>query len=360
MSRDRKSGGQLAPLAVAALGVVFCDIGTSPLYAMSSCFTGPGIAVTPAHIFSVLSLIFWTLVLVILLKYVVVVLNADNRSEGGVLALTALVVNTERASPRKRIYGLLGILGAALFFSDGAITPAISVLSAVEGLHVAAPDAQIPILPITVVVLVGLFLIQRHGTGSVGKVFGPVMLGWFAILAVMGVSWIVREPQVLWALDPVRGLRFLTQHQIGSLAVLAGAFLSVTGGEALYADMGHFGKAPIRLSWICIVMPALVLNYFGQGAMLIENPAAISNPFYLMAPAWSLWPLVMLATAATVIASQAVISGVFSVTPQAVSLGLLPRLRVLHSSADNVGQIYVPTMNWVLMFAALALVMGFC
>ena len=346
-------------MALAALGVVFGDIGTSPLYAMSSCFTGPGIAVTPEHVLGVLSLIFWTLVLVILLKYVTVVLNADNKGEGGVLALTALVINTARQSPRRKVYGMLGILGASLFFADGAITPAISVLSAVEGLHVAAPDAQIPILPITVVVLVGLFLIQRHGTASVGKVFGPVMLGWFAILAVMGVSWIVREPGVLLALDPTRAIRLLAQHQVGALAVLAGVFLTVTGGEALYADMGHFGKAPIRLGWICIVMPALVMNYFGQGAMLIENPAAISNPFYLMAPAWSLWPLVIIATAATVIASQAVISGVFSVTTSAVSLGLLPRLRIQHSSADNAGQIYVPTMNWILMVAALALVMSF-
>jgi KUP system potassium uptake protein len=359
MSGARMSSGRLAPMALAALGVVFGDIGTSPLYAMSACFTGPGIAVTPEHVLGVLSLIFWTLVLVILLKYVSVVLNADNKGEGGVLALTALVINTARQSPRRKVYGMLGILGASLFFADGAITPAISVLSAVEGLHVAAPDAQIPILPITAVVLVGLFLIQRHGTGSVGKVFGPVMLGWFAILAVMGASWIVREPGVLLALDPTRALMLLTQHQISALAVLAGVFLTVTGGEALYADMGHFGKAPIRLGWICVVMPALVINYFGQGAMLIENPAAISNPFYLMAPAWSLWPLVMIATAATVIASQAVISGVFSVTTQAVSLGLLPRLRIQHSSADNAGQIYVPTMNWILMVAALALVMSF-
>src|SRR6202451_2626644 len=359
MSGERNSSGRLAPMALAALGVVCAYIATSPLYTVSACFTGPGIAVTPEHVLGVLSLIFWSLVLVILLKYVTVVLNADNKGEGGVLALTALVINTARESPRRRIYGMLGILGASLFFADGAITPAISVLSAVEGLHVAAPDAQIPVLPITVVVLVGLFLIQRHGTGSVGRVFGPVMLGWFAILAVMGVSWIVREPSVLFALDPTRALGLLAQHQVGSLAVLAGVFLCVTGGEALYADMGHFGKAPIRLGWLCVVMPALVLNYFGQGAMLIENPAAISNPFYLMAPAWSLWPLVLLATAATVIASQAVISGVFSVTTQAVSLGLLPRLRVEHSSADNAGQIYVPTMNWILMVAALALVFGF-
>ena len=359
MSGERNSSGRVAPMALAALGVVFGDIGTSPLYAVSACFTGPHIAVTPEHIFGVLSLIFWSLVLVILLKYVAVVLNADNKGEGGVLALTALVVNTERASPRRKIYGMLGILGASLFFADGAITPAISVLSAVEGLHVAAPTAQIPVLPITVVVLVGLFLIQRHGTGSVARIFGPVMLGWFLILGVMGLSWIVREPRVLFALDPSQGLRLFMAHKVGALAVLAGVFLTVTGGEALYADMGHFGKRPIRAAWIFIVMPALVLNYFGQGAMLIENPAAIENPFYLMAPEWSRWLLVIIATAATVIASQAVISGVFSVSTQAVSLGLLPRQRVEHSSAENVGQIYVPTMNWLLMGAAIALVLGF-
>jgi KUP system potassium uptake protein len=359
MSGEHNSGGRVAPMALAALGVVFGDIGTSPLYAVSACFTGPHIDVTPEHIFGLLSLIFWSLVLVILLKYVGVVLNADNKGEGGVLALTALVINTERASPRRKIYGTLGILGASLFFADGAITPAISVLSAVEGLHVAAPAAQIPALPITVIVLVGLFLIQRQGTGSVAKIFGPVMLGWFAILAVMGAAWIIREPRVLWALSPWYGIQLFMEHKVGALAVLAGVFLTVTGGEALYADMGHFGKTPIRAAWIYIVMPALVLNYFGQGAMLIENPAAIENPFYLMAPRWSLWPLVVLATAATVIASQAVISGVFSVSTQAVSLGLLPRLKVEHSSAENVGQIYVPTMNWLLMAAAIALVLGF-
>src|SRR5450432_744927 len=359
MSGERNSSQRLAPMALAALGVVFGDIGTSPLYAMSACFVGPGIAVTPEHVLGVLSLIFWSLVLVILLKYVTVVLNADNKGEGGVLALTALVLNTARESPRRKLYGTLGILGASLFFADGAITPAISVLSAVEGLHVAAPGAQIPVLPITLAVLVLLFVIQKKGTGSVGKVFGPVMLFWFAVLTVLGVSWIVRQPQVLWAIDPSRAITMLAQHQIGSLAVLPGVFLCVTGGEALYADMGHFGKAPIRLGWMCIVMPALVTNYFGQGAMLIENPAAISNPFYMMAPSWSLLPLVILATAATVIASQAVISGVFSVTTQAVSLGLLPRLRIEHSSAANAGQIYVPTMNWILMVAALALVMSF-
>ena len=359
MSATHNSSQRLGPMAIAALGVVFGDIGTSPLYAMSACFTGPGMAVTPEHILGVLSLIFWSLVLVILLKYVTVVLNADNKGEGGVLALTALVINTSRQSPRRKWYAALGILGASLFFADGAITPTITVLSAVEGLQVAAPAAHIPAVPIAIAVLVGFFIIQRHGTGSVGKVFGPIMLGWFLILAVMGISWIVREPRVFLALNPSRALQMLSEHQIGSLAVLAGVFLTVTGGEALYADMGHFGKAPIRLGWICIVMPALVLNYFGQGALLIENPAAISNPFYLMAPEWAVLPLVVIATAASVIASQAVISGVFSVTTQAVSLGLLPRLRVEHSSAEHAGQIYVPTMNWILMVAALALVMGF-
>jgi KUP system potassium uptake protein len=359
MSVDHSSRGRIAPLAVAALGVVFGDIGTSPLYAISACFTGPAMDTTAPHVLGVLSLVFWSLVLVILLKYVAVVLNADNKGEGGVLALTALVVGTERASPRKKIYGMLGILGAALFFGDGAITPAISVLSAVEGVQIAAPNAHVPVLPITVLVLIGLFLIQRHGTGSVGRVFGPIMLLWFAVLAVMGLRWIVVEPRVLLAIDPSNALRLLMQHRIGALAVLAGVFLTVTGGEALYADMGHFGKTPIRIGWICIVMPALVLNYFGQGAMLMQNPAAISNPFYLMAPSWSLWPLVILATAATVIASQAVISGVFSVTRTAVSLGLLPRLSVQHSSADNAGQVYVPSMNWLLMVAALALVVSF-
>ena len=246
MSGEHNSSQRLAPMALAALGVVFGDIGTSPLYAVSACFVGPGIAVTPDHVLGVLSLIFWSLVLVILLKYVMVVLNADNKGEGGVLALTALVINTARASPRRKLYGTLGILGASLFFADGAITPAISVLSAVEGLHVAAPDAQFPVLPITLIVLVVLFVIQKHGTGSVGKVFGPVMLFWFAVLAVMGVSWIVREPGVLMAINPTHAIGLLAQHQVGALAVLAGVFLCVTGGEALYADMGHFGKTPIR------------------------------------------------------------------------------------------------------------------
>jgi KUP system potassium uptake protein len=359
MSGEHHSSGRVAPMAVAALGVVFGDIGTSPLYAVSSCFTGPNLAVTPDHIFGLLSLIFWSLVLVILVKYVGVVLNADNKGEGGVLALTALVINTERASPRRKIYGTLGILGAALFFADGAITPAVTVLGAVEGIQVAAPTAQIPVLPIGVAILFGLFFIQRYGTGSVARVFGPVMLGWFLVLAVMGLSWIVREPRVLLSLNPWYGLRLFMEHKVGALAVLAGVFLTVTGGEALYADMGHFGKIPIRAAWIFVVMPALVLNYFGEGALLIENPSAINNPFYMMAPEWSLWPLIMLATVASLIGSQAVISGVFSVTTQAVSLGLLPRVRVEHSSAEHAGQIYVPTMNWLLMTASLSLVIGF-
>jgi KUP system potassium uptake protein len=254
---------------------------------------------------------------------------------------------------------MLGILGASLFFADGAITPAITVLSAVEGLQVAAPAAHLPVLPIGLAILVGLFFIQRYGTQSVANVFGPVMLTWFAVLAAMGVIWILREPRVLWALDPTQGLRLFMEHKVGALAVLAGVFLTVTGGEALYADMGHFGKTPIRAAWVFVVMPALVINYFGQGAMLIEHPEAISNPFYLMAPGWSLWPLIALATVASLIGSQAVISGVFSVTTQAVSLGLLPRVRVVHSSAEHAGQIYVPLTNWLLMGACIALVIGF-
>jgi KUP system potassium uptake protein len=359
MSAERGSNRNLVPLGLAALGVVFGDIGTSPLYAISNCFGYAHIAVTPTHVFGFLSLIFWSLMLVISVKYVAVVLNADNKGEGGVLALTALVVNTERESPRKKLYGALGILGAALFFSDGAITPAVSVLSAVEGLLVGSPDAHIPIVPITVGLLIGLFMIQKHGTGSVGRIFGPVMLGWFVILGVMGVSWIVRYPQIFYAVNPIFAVQFIADHQVSSLAILAGVFLTVTGGEALYADMGHFGKAPIRLAWLAVVWPSLLLNYFGQGVLLMIRPAAISNPFYLMAPQWGLLPLVAIATAATIIASQAVISGVFSVTRSAVSLGLLPRVRVEHSSAENEGQIYVPSTNWALMVAALALVIGF-
>ena len=359
MSAERGSNGKLAPLALGALGVVFGDIGTSPLYALHSCFEFSRVPVTPAHVLGILSLIFWALVLVITLKYVAVVLNADNKGEGGVLALTALVVNTERESPRKKLYGALGILGAALFFSDGAITPAVTVTSAVEGLRIAAPDARIPVVPITVGLLIGLFMIQRHGTGSVGRIFGPVMMVWFLVLAIMGVTWIVQQPQVLYAVNPVYAVQFLTDHQVSALAILAGVFLTVTGGEALYADMGHFGKTPIRLSWLGVVMPALLMNYFGQGAMLISRPETISNPFYLMAPSWGLLPLVGIATAAAIIASQAVISGVFTVTRSAVSLGLLPRVRVEHSSAENQGQIYVPSTNWLLMIGSTALVLSF-
>jgi KUP system potassium uptake protein len=327
---------------------------------VSACFTGPHIAVTPEHIFGVLSLIFWSLVLVILLKYVAVVLNADNKGEGGVLALTALVINTDRASPRRRIYGLLGILGASLFFADGAITPAVTVLSAVEGLQIAAPAAQIPVLPITVVVLFGLFFIQRHGTGSVARIFGPLMLGWFVILAVMGVGWIVREPRVLYALDPSQGLRLFMEHKVGALAVLAGVFLTVTGGEALYADMGHFGPRPIRFAWYGLVLPTLVLNYAGQTAIVADGAAnAGANPFFALCPAPLQIALVVLATAATIIASQSIISGAFSMTRQAIQLGLCPRLHIVQTSASGYGQIYIGFVNWVLMALTLGLTLGF-
>ena len=359
MSVERNSGGHTALLALGALGIVFGDIGTSPLYALAGCFTGAHLAVSPDNVFGVLSLIFWTITLVVLVKYVLVVLNADNKGEGGVLALTALVVNTDRESPRKKVYAMLGILGAALFFADGAITPAISVLSAVEGLQIAAPASQIPVLPITLLVLIGLFMIQKHGTGSVGRVFGPVMLGWFVVLGVMGASWIVREPRVLLAINPIDALSLLGQHRFESLAVIAGVFLTVTGGEALYADMGHFGKKPIRYAWVTVAMPALLLNYFGQGAMLIEHPQAISNPFYLMAPSWALLPLVLLATAATVIASQAVISGAYSLANQSVQMGFMPRIEVRQTSDKAQGQIYVPFTNWVLYLAVIYLVFTF-
>lgn len=358
MLSEDHSSQRVAPLCIAALAVVFGDIGTSPLYALQACFTGPNLAATPVHILGVLSLIFWSLVLVVLVKYVVVVLNADNRGEGGVLALTALVINTERASPRRKIYTALGILGAALFLADGAITPAITVLGAVEGLKLVGPG-RIPVLPIAVVILTGLFLTQRYGKGLINRLLGPLMLGWFLVLAAMGVFWILREPQVLYALNPLYGLDLLMEHQVMALAVLGGVFLAVTGGEALYADMGHFGKTPIRIAWGLLVMPALVLNYLGEGALLIEHPTAVANPFFLMAPTLVLWPLIVFAIAAAAIASRSVIAGVFFVVTQALSLGLLPRVRVDRLYSGYAGQSYVPSANWILMVTSIGLTVGF-
>ena len=354
-------GRYLAALALGALGVVYGDIGTSPLYAVRECFHGEyGVAPTPAHVLGVLSLMFWSLVVVISIKYLVFVMRADNRGEGGILALVALAVPRE-AGPRGSawVLALLGVFGAALLYGDGMITPAISVLSAVEGLEVATPGLGRFVVPITVAILVGVFAIQSHGTGRVGALFGPVMVIWFVTLAVLGVRGIAHGPSVLGALAPWHAVSFLAEKGGVGFVVLASVFLVVTGGEALYADMGHFGRRPIRVAWFGLVLPALLLNYFGQGALVLEDPAAAANPFYRLAPVWSLYPLVALATAATVIASQALISGAFSLTHQAIQLGYCPRLPVSHTSARESGQIYVAPVNWALMIAACALVVGF-
>ncbi len=354
-------GRYLATLSLASLGIVFGDIGTSPLYALRECFSGPhAIAATPANILGVLSLIFWALILVISVKYQAFVLRADNRGEGGILALTALVAPLQR-SPRARrsVLILLGVFGTALLYGDGIITPAISVLSAVEGLSVAAPFFDPYVLPITIAILVGLFALQRNGTARVGALFGPVTLVWFSVLFVLGIFRIVDAPSVLRAVHPGYAIDFFAAEKLHAFVVLGAVFLVVTGGEALYADMGHFGRRPIRLAWFAVVLPALVTNYFGQGALLMVNPAAAENPFYRLAPAWALYPLIALSTAATVIASQALITGAFSLTMQAVQLGYAPRMEIAHTSASQFGQIYVPGVNWALMAACVGVVLGF-
>lgn len=345
---------------IAALGVVFGDIGTSPLYALRECFNPiHGIPVTESNVLGLLSLILWSLVLIISIKYVAIVLRADNRGEGGVLALSTLL---SAASSNWRLWGpvsAVGLFGAALFFGDGFITPAISVLSAMEGLTVAAPHLEHFVLPGALIILTTLFLVQRRGTGAMGRMFGPITLTWFIVLALLGLRWVVTAPGVMLAINPLHALHFFIDNGVAAFVTLASVFLAVTGGEALYADMGHFGRSPIRRGWFAIVLPALVLNYFGQGALLLANPQAIVNPFYLLAPGWLLPPLIVLATAATVIASQAVISGVFSITRQAINLGYLPRLRVLHSSEQEIGQVYVPTVNWLLFSGTMMLILVF-
>jgi KUP system potassium uptake protein len=354
-------GRYLAALSLGALGVVYGDIGTSPLYAIRECFHGEyGVEPTPEHVLGVLSLMFWSLVLVISVKYIVFVMRADNRGEGGILSLVALAVPRDSA-PRGSAWGLalLGVFGAALLYGDGMITPAISVLSAVEGLEVATPGLGRFVVPITVAILVGVFAIQSRGTGRVGRLFGPVMVVWFLTLAVLGVRGIAHDPSVLAALAPWHAVQFLAEKGGVGFVVLASVFLVVTGGEALYADMGHFGRRPIRVAWFGLVLPALLLNYFGQGALVLEDPAAAASPFYLLAPEWSLYPMVALATAAAVIASQAMVSGAFSLTHQAIQLGYCPRLPVSHTSERESGQIYVAPVNWALMVAACALVLGF-
>ena len=360
---ETPTGGRLALLSLAALGIVYGDIGTSVLYAMRECFHGPhAIPATPVNVYGVLSLVFWSLIIVVTIKYVVFVLQADNRGEGGILALTSLATPIKRLSKSERWWlVVLGIFGAALLYGDGVITPAISVLSAVEGLTIAKDffDFEPYVVPAAIAIIVGLFLIQSHGTAIVGKLFGPVMIVWFTTLAVLGVSQIIRNPAVLSAANPVYAFEFFRTNGWVGFFVLGTVVLVVTGCEALYADIGHFGRRPIRIAWFAFVLPALLLNYAGQGALLLSNPEAAANPFYLLAPQWALYPLVGLATLAAVIASQALISGAFSVTMQAVQLGFLPRLRILHTSHTEYGQIYIPAVNWLLMISCVGIVLGF-
>ncbi len=348
-------------LAVAVLGVVYGDIGTSPLYALREVFAGENpIAVTPDNVLGILSLVFWTLLLVISLKYMVFVLRADNRGEGGTFALLALL-RPERGQERRarRILILLGVLGASMLYGGVMITPAISVLSAVEGLQVAAPALHRFVIPITIGILVGLFAVQRHGTAKVGAIFGPLTVVWFAVLAALGIRGIWHAPQVLLAVNPWYAVKYFAANGLTGFLAMYAVFLVTTGGEALYADLGHFGRQPIRRVWFALVLPALLINYFGQGALLIAEPGSTINPFYHLAPDWALYPLILLATAATCIASQAVITGAYSLTRQAIHLGLLPGLMVKQTSADARGQIYMPSVNWLLMFAAIGLVLAF-
>jgi KUP system potassium uptake protein len=348
-------------LFVGALGVVYGDIGTSPLYTLHECFAGEHpLTVDKGNILGILSLVFWSIMLIVSVKYVLVTMRADNRGEGGSLALLALLSKACDTRPwLPPVIATLGIAAAALFYGDSTITPAISVLSAIEGLEVAAPGLEDYVIPITIAILVGLFAIQRKGTAAMGTLFGPVMMSWFAILAILGIRNIVKAPVVFAALSPHYALMFLFNHGLNGFLSLASVVLAVTGGEALYADMGHFGRKPIALAWYLLVLPALVLNYFGQGALLLTDSKALENPFFLMAPAWALVPLVILAGIATVIASQAVISGAFSVTAQATQLGYLPRLRTRHTSAKEKGQIYIPFLNNALAVVVIALVLGF-
>jgi KUP system potassium uptake protein len=352
-------GTRLPGLVIAALGVVYGDIGTSPLYAMREALGENGVLpLTEASVLGVLSLIFWSLIVVVTLKYVIVILRADNRGEGGILALASLVHRTLLAR-RRGVVLVLATFGAALFYGDGLITPAISVLSAIEGLKVATPLFEPYVVPIALGILIALFVIQRRGTGKIGVLFGPVVCLWFFIIGLLGLAQIIEAPHVLSALNPSHALALFVTHQWSAFITLGAVFLAVTGAEALYADMGHFGRLPIRIAWLGLVLPGLLLNYFGQGALLLADPATVANPFYLLAPSWALYPMVVLATWATVIASQAVISGAFSLSAQAVQLGYLPRLDVRHTSAQTMGQVYIPGINWMLLAGVVLLVLGF-
>ena len=358
---DAHDRAQFRTLTLAALGVVYGDIGTSPLYAIKEIFGSPHhpVPITPENVLGILSLVFWALMLVISGKYVSFIMRADNRGEGGIMALMALALRDIGEGRKRNFIVMLGLFGAALFYGDGVITPTISVLSAVEGLQVITPAFTPFIIPLALVILVFLFVIQRHGTASVGRLFGPVMILWFTTLTVLGVNAILLEPSVLRALNPGWGVSFLATHPVLGFFSLGAVVLVITGGEALYADMGHFGRKPIATAWFGMVLPALLINYFGQGALLLDNPATIANPFYLMAPNWGLYPLVLLSTAATIIASQAVISGAFSITLQAMQLGYSPRFEVRHTSESQMGQIYLPAINWLLLIAVIAAVIGF-
>ena len=357
----QSSRQQHALLAVAALGVVYGDIGTSPLYTIKAIFDPSfGIPFSANNILGGLSALFWSLMVVVSLKYVMLIMRADNEREGGIMALMALASASVKRNPQWRTpLMLLGAFGAALFYGDSVITPAVTVLGAMEGLEIATPLLKPYVVPLSVGVIIALFVIQHKGTATVGALFGPVMLLWFATLGISGVLNITANPQVMQALNPLHALRFVTQHGFGSFIVLGAVFLAVTGAEALYADMGHFGKQPIRLAWFLCAFPALVLNYFGQGALLIANPKALENPFFLMFPGWALYPIVVLATVAAAIASQAVISGTYSMTRQAIQLGFLPRSTVVQTSAREIGQIYMPVVNWILMVGVLAAAIGF-
>jgi KUP system potassium uptake protein len=351
----------LVALTIAAIGIVFGDIGTSPLYAMKQAFGSTyGLAATPDNVLGVLSLMFWSLIVVVTLKYVVFMLRADNRGEGGIMALLALVLRaTSRGSRLRWLLMSLGLFGAALFYGDAIITPAISMLSAIEGLEVATPALQPVVVPVTIALLVALFLFQHKGTARVGALFGPITGLWFAVLALLGVVNIAQQASVLSALNPEHGVAFFARNGWAGFFVLGAVVLVITGTEALYTDMGHFGKTPIRLAWSVYVLPALALNYFGQGALILHDPSALAHPFYHMAPEWALYPLVGLATAATIVASQAVISGAYSLTRQAIQLGYCPRLEVFHTSESEIGQVYMPWINWALLAAVIALVLGF-
>jgi KUP system potassium uptake protein len=359
MSHQASNKQAMAGLTLAALGVVYGDIGTSPLYTLRSCFSEQiGVSLTPANTYGILSLIFWSLMLVVSIKYVIFVMRADNKGEGGIMALMALA-NRHVSEKTRWTLAILGIFGTSLFYGDAIITPAISVLSAVEGLKVTVPAMAHYVIPIALTVLLGLFLIQRHGTASVGKLFGPIMVLWFSVIAIFGLLGIVQHPAVLHALNPLYGIEFLGHHKSAGFITLGSVVLAVTGGEALYADMGHFGAKPIRHAWFGLVLPALVLNYFGQGALILTNAKALDNPFFLLAPGWAQIPLVFLATIATVIASQAVISGAYSLSRQAVLLGYIPRVTISHTSEHEIGQIYVPIVNWLLLIAVVVVVLMF-